>query len=417
MSAVRTLDRPAFAASATETAPSLPAVAAAAAVRAAVTAVSGLLLVVGLALLLWAVTPAGGTSATPVLRGGVGTFAAAHLLPVSIGGTVLTLPPMLLTLVFVGLLAAGAVRGRSTPDGPVQEGMAAVVAAAAYTGVVLGSAALFAPAGSIDLGDGWRVAVLALVATLIGTAVRGTAWRAAWLTRVPPWVQVGVRSGTAGAAVLVAGGAAALFVGVVTSFGTASALADLAAPSAGDGFGMALLGLAFIPNAVLAGTGYATGVGFQIGAGTYSPLGTHAVELPAVPLLAVVPPSSGLSLTGLALLVVPLLAALLVGWAVVRRLDTRLDRILACAVGGCTAGTAVAALAAVAGGGISGSAWAYLGVPALLFGAVVVVEVTVPAAALAAVVGWSKVPWNHPAPAAGAGGHERRGCGRRRVRR
>jgi len=368
-----------------------------AAVRAVVTAVSGLVLVVGLALLVWAVTPASGSSPVPVLRGGVAAFAAGNLLPVIIGEFVLTLPPLLLTVLFAGLLGAGAVRGRVAPQGLVEETVAALLAAVCYAAVVVLAVVLVGPPGAVRISDSWRVAALALAATIVGTLVRGHAWRMLWRDRVVGWLQVGVRCGAAGACALVTVGAAVLILALALSFGEATALAGVAAPTAGDGFGMALLGLAFLPNAVIAAAGFATGVGFGVGPGTYSPLVVNESELPAVPLLAAVPNSAGVPLPGLLFVLGPLAVGVLMGAAAARRLDTRLDRMLAAILGAVLAGGLMAGLAVVAAGGVQGSVWAHLGVPPGLFAAAVAVELALPALAVAGVAGWSKVPWRRAA--------------------
>ena len=66
---------------------------------------------------------------------------------------------------------------------------------------------------------------------------------------------------------MIAGGGIALSVGLIAHFGSAVSVAAIAAPSWMDGLGMAMLGLAFVPNAMIAGAGYVTAVGFEIGPG------------------------------------------------------------------------------------------------------------------------------------------------------
>jgi hypothetical protein len=150
---------------------------------------------------------------------------------------------------------------------------------------------------------------------------------------------------------------------------------------------------------VLVGVGYLTGVGFQIGAGSYSPLGNHGVDLPAVPLLAAVPPAGGIHPLGLLVFGVPVIAAVVVGLAVVRRVDTRSSRLLAAGVAGVVASGVLTAALAVAGGGIGGSALAHIGVPLGWFAVAVAAEVGLPAMAWAGVAGLTRVPWRVPGPA------------------
>jgi hypothetical protein len=378
-------------------------VAAAAAVRGAAVAVSGAILAAGLALVLWAVTPASGAEPEGALQGGVVAFAAANLMPVTIGGVVFTLPPLLLTLVVVGLLAATARRGRFLPAGRYQETVSVAVTAGSYGLVVAAITRGFGPPEAVPAGWVWIAGVLALVASAAGMLGRGSSWRRWWSASVDVRIRLGVRGGGIGLAVVIAGGGLALTVGLLAHFGSVVGVAAVAAPSWSDGLGMAMLGLAYLPNAVIAAAGYVTGVGFEIGPGTYSPLATSTVDLPAVPLLAAAPDQSGRSLVGLVFLAVPVIAGYLIARTAGRQLGFRLDRMVAAALGGLLTGVLLGIAAAVARGGVGDGRWSVIGTPPLLLGAIAAAEVGIVAAAMAAVIGGKAVPWR-PVAASGARG-------------
>jgi hypothetical protein len=373
-------------------------VAAAAAVRAVAVAASGLLLTAGLALVLWAVTPSSGADVGIALQSGVVAFAAANLMPVVIGGITLSLPPLLLTLTMAVLLAATARRGRFLPQGRYQEAVSILVTTVVYGIVVAAVARGLGPQGAVPAGWVWTAPALALVATATGMLRPGSAWHEWWIVVAPDWARVGVRGGGIGLGVLIAGGGIALSVGLVTQFGSAVGVAALAAPSWLDGLGLAMLGMAYVPNAVIAAAGYVTGVGFEMGAGTYSPFGTTTVDLPAVPLLAAAPDQAGRSWVGLVFLVVPVIAGYLIARPAIKHLVTRSDRVLASAVGAALTGGLLAGVAAIARGGIGDGRWSTFGAPPALLGAVVAVEVGAIAMAIAGLAGGRSVPWRLSSP-------------------
>jgi hypothetical protein len=349
---------------------SMAAVVAVTAVKTVLAAIAGLLLTCGLGLVLWAVTPSSGNGPLPLLRAGIAAFCAANGMTVNIGRSGLTLHPLMLTVVAIALLTTVSGRGRVVAVGPEQEGAAVLTAALAYALAVAGVGAGFA-GGTVSAVQGWRPGLLAFVIVGVTTLVRGDGWRILLLDRLPIWVPVSLRCGGAAMVALVGGGAITLVIGLVRTFGDSSTVQTLAAPGAAGGLGMALLGIAFLPNAVVAATGYATGVGFTIGSGTYTPFGSSPTELPAVSLLTAAPDGHAFARPTLLLLLFPLLAGVLIGRSVVRRLDTRNDRLIAAAGSALFTGVLSAAIAGVAGGGVTGGEWSTTGVPPALFGFVV----------------------------------------------
>jgi len=368
-------------------------VVAAAAVRGAVVAVAGVLLTAGLALMVWAVTPASGPDAAVALRGGVTAFALANLMPVSVGGVTLGLPPLLLTAVPVALLFITARRGRFLPLGRYQETVAVLTTAWVYGLVVAATTRGYSSPGAVPAGWVWTAFVLGLVATAAGMLRGDAAWSQWAIAALPGWARLGLRGGLVGIAALLGAGALVLSCGLILRFGTAVGIAAATAGSWLDGLGMTLLGLAYLPNAVVAAVGYLSGVGFEIGPGTYSPLATSTVDLPGVPLLAAAPQHNGRTLLSLACLVVPLLVGYLVARPGLLRLVTRADRVAAAALAAVVTGGGLAVAAVVAGGGVGDGRWSTIGVPAALLGPVVAVEVGAVAVLVAVSTGWRTVPW------------------------
>jgi len=368
-------------------------VVAAAAVRGAVVALAGVLLTAGLALMVWAVTPASGPDAAVALRGGVTAFALANLMPVSVGGVVLSLPPLLLTAVPVLMMVVTARRGRFLPVGRYQEALAVLTTAGVYGLVVAATTRGYSSSDAVPAGWVWTAFVLALVATGAGMLRGDSAWSRWAVAALPGWIRVAIRGGLVGSVALVGVGALVLSCGLILRFGTAVDIAAATAPSWLDGIGVTLLGLAYLPNAVVAAIGYLSGVGFEIGPGTYSPLATSTVDLPGVPLLAAAPQHDGRTALGLTCLAVPLLVGYLMSRPGNRRLVTRADRVAAATLGAVITGAVLALAALVAGGGVGDGRWATMGVNAALLGPVIALGVGVSAVMIAAVTGGRSVPW------------------------
>ena len=368
-------------------------VAAAAAVRGAAVALSGLIFTAGIALVVWAITPASGAEAGAAMRAGVAGFALANLMPISVAGTALTLPPLLLTGLIVAVLTSVARRGRFLPQGRAQEALAVLVSAGTYGLIVAATTRGFGPPEAIPAGSVWTATALALCAVAVGTVGRESAWRSWWRDLAPSWVHTGARGGAVGLGVLIAGGGLALVVALVGHFASAVSVSALAAPNWTDGLGLALLGIVYVPNAVVAGAGYLTGVGFVVGPGTYSPFSSSIVELPAVPLLTATPDHPGVSWVGIAFMLVPLLAGGLIGWRVVRTLTTRQERVYASTVASTVAAVGLGVSAWVASGGVGSGRWAMTGSPPLLTAGATFVEIGVVAVAVAALVQARSVPW------------------------
>ena len=363
---------------------SRPALAGGAALKAALAALAGFVLCLGIALVVWAVTPSSGDSPTTLVRAGLAAFCGAAGMTLRIGNTDLTLPPLMLTAVIIALLLAVIGRGRR-PERDVEDELTVVGAATASFAATVTVVGVLFSGHAVSGAQWWRPAFLAAVVFGVAMLVRGSACREWLFDRLPPWVPVSLRVGSAGIFALFGGGAVTLIVGLIRTFSDSSTIQTLAAPGAAGGFGMFLLGLAYLPNAAIAATGYSTGVGFTVGSGTYTPFGSTPVELPAVSLLTAVPDSHTVGRTALLVLLVPVVAGLVIGLGSIRRLAARSDRLFAVGAASLFAAVVAALVAEMASGGVQGGEWSSSGPPPVLFGAAVGVVLGAVGAAVASV--------------------------------
>ena len=140
-----------------------------------------------------------------------------------------------------------------------------------------------------------------------------------------------------------------LVVALVTGAHRIVAAYGVLAPTFGDGLGVTLLGLAYLPNAAVGALSWAVGAGFTVGAATVSPFDAKPGVPSSFPLLAALP-------TGVppmwapAVLALPVRLGMLVGLFVRRALPVPADRIRATVVAGLVAAAGATLLALLAGG-------------------------------------------------------------------
>ncbi|MFJ4819251.1 DUF6350 family protein [Streptomyces sp. NPDC088801] len=265
----------------------------------------------------------------------------------------LGLPPLLL-LALPGWLLHRAARdatdgGAGDEDDAFEEDTEAVVGpplvapGIAWTGVVLGYLAVAAPAALYAAGGvlrpswvwtGLCVPLFAVVAAGAGVwSAYGRPGRPLrrLLGLLPTGVRpllldpdgrpgVAARAAAAGAVVLLGGGALLVLVSMVCH-GAATQASLLRLTEGWSGrFAVLLLCAALVPNAAVWGAAYALGPGFALGAGhSVGPLASApAPFLPPFPLLAAVPEAGEGAPAHWAAGVVPLAAALVVGWTVAK---------------------------------------------------------------------------------------------------
>jgi hypothetical protein len=260
----------------------------------------------------------------------------------------------------------------------------AVPYAALCAGVAAGSAtSLLRPSvASAALGG----LLTALVGAGAGALRPDRLWRAGWL-RLGERTRRTLPAAVAAVSALLAGGALLVGASLLAHAGGAIDLAAATAPGAVGGAGLLLVGLAYVPNAVVWGASWLAGPGFAVGTGTG--VGPFAYELgavPALPLLAALPAGGVPAEVGVLALGVPIAAGALAGRVLHRRSDgaSRTRAALDVLATACWSGAAVAVLAGLAGGSAGGARLAELGPSVGRVGLAVALEVAV--GALAALV-------------------------------
>ena len=351
------------------------------ALRAALAMFVGFVGTAAAAMVLWAVTPGTDVGAEAAVRAAAATYVLAHFGHIGIDGASLSLTPLLLPLLFALLLALGPGRGRAVGSSPLAAGASVAAGAVTYALLVVIAAVTLAPPGVAVLGTAAGALLLAAVSLGLGILRRGESLRGVITARLPAWATAGMVAGTAAAISVVAGAGLVLAVALALEFTTATELASVLADGTGDAIGLALAGLGYLPNAVLATVGYVTGVGFEVGAGRYSPLGSVPADLPPFPLLAAVPDTPGLSVPGVFALLVPVAAGVVAGVSVLRRVARRRERSAAVGVAAATAGLIVGVLVLAGSGGVSGGRWPNIGAVGWQVGPVIAAVVLVTAAA------------------------------------
>ena len=277
---------------------------------------------------------------------------AAHQIPLVLSGQPFSVLPLLPTGVLFAVVALGAgwalhrLGGRFRYDGgPVLVGTAGAHAAVAVLGSALlpRAAEVAAQPWAAMVGAGLLAGAAALTGMLRSCGLPPE-WRAG-----PEWLRVGMRGGALALAGLVAVASVLLVVALVTGAHRIVAAYGALAPTFGDGLGVTLLGLAYLPNAAVGALSWAVGAGFTVGAATGSPFDANPGVPSSFPLLAALP-------TGVppmwapAVLALPVAVGLLVGLFVRRALPVPADRIRATVVAGLVATAGATLLALLAGG-------------------------------------------------------------------
>ncbi|MCY0917501.1 DUF6350 family protein [Streptomyces sp. H27-G5] len=293
--------------------------------------------------------------------------------------------PLLLVALPVLLMRRAARLGSASGDGSMDDEVLppSVVFSAVTCGylTVGAMATVYAAGGPMPadpLSAAWHVPLVAVLAAAGGVwDARGRPpvtlppWAPGWAVRgvrtaiARPRYALALRSGAAGALVLLGGGI--LLVGASLAWHGAEVQGSfLALTGVWSGrFAVLLLALTLIPNAMVWGAAYGLGPGFALGTGaTATPLGFGGPPaLPRFPLLAALPPEgSGTPLTWAAV-AVPVAAGLGVGWFAVRRARevSYGETALTAALGSVVCGLAMAGLAAAAAGPMGAAALASFG--------------------------------------------------------
>lgn len=317
---------------------------------------------------------------------------AAHQVPLVLDGVALTVLPLLPTVGLGVLVAAGAAWVVRRLGGRPRSDAAPVIAAitAAHGAVAVLVSALLPPSGTIAAAP-WAAMLCAGVVAGSAAAVgvlRRCGPPGVWL-RAPEWARTGLRATALATAVLAAGGALLLLVALLVSAAGVHDLLVEVAPESGAAFGLILLSVCYLPNAVVAAMSWAAGAGLQIGLATASPLGAEPAALPGVPLLAAMP-TAPTPTVALAVFLLPLLAGVAAGRRCARLAGGRGPRLLAVCVAALGVACAVGLLAVAAGGRLAGGPFDPVRVPAAVLAGLAVAWIALPAA-LVVLVRWPRM--------------------------
>ncbi|SDD16714.1 cell division protein PerM [Actinokineospora iranica] len=331
-------------------------------------------------------------STAGVLAAAMPGWLAAYQVPVGIGGRSLGALPMLPTVLVLLLVwrTAGSAADRLDVVGPREAGrvVAAVVGAHAVVGLGL---ALLCSGGAIDvdpLAGLYYPALLAGLAASVGVLPRSGA--AEWVAlRVDRLALRGLWAGLLAVVALLAVGAGVLTLALAASFGTIRDLFDV--DDTGSAVGMLLLSAGYLPNAIIAATGFAAGPGFGMGGLSIGPLGFTGGSVPALPLLGALPADH--ALWWLLLLALPAGVGALVGWVLRAVDDSPRSRLRAVAVASVVVALVFAVLGGSAGGPLGGGPFDPLDLRAAWLSVALAVWVGVPGG----IVAWLTGPREHEA--------------------
>jgi hypothetical protein len=286
-------------------------------------------------------------SGTGVLLAAGPGWLAAHQVRLDLGVHPLGVLPLLPTLGALALAArtasGAAVRLGCRSSREALPVFAAITGAHALFGLAIALGAQGSPVTANPLVAFAVPGLLAAAAAAVGV-IRCCGLPDVVAERLDPLALRGLRAGALGLAVLVACGAAVFTLATALSWRT---VADMYEPALGSSFGMFLLSVLYLPNAVTAVLSFVTGPGFSIGDLNVGMFGYRGGAVPGVPLLGGLPEHHAAWWP--ALLVLPAATGVLVGWSL-RKVDADpAQRIRAVAVAG-----AVVALGCVLLGTLSG---------------------------------------------------------------
>ncbi|MEV0646913.1 DUF6350 family protein [Phytomonospora sp. NPDC050363] len=295
-------------------------------------------------------------SASDAVRVAGATWLLGHGVPVGIGGSLIGLPPLVITALLAwrlkkaGANTARAIGARDTAA--VRSVLLAIVPP--YTGVAVIVAALVdSEFFSVPvLRSAGHAALFAVVFALWGALRESKVGVRRW-RRLPQWLRRGIRTGGIAALVLLAAGALAAGVSLAANGAAATEILDGYGTGA---LGVGLICLLYVPTFTIWATSFLLGPGFAVGTGTTVSLVDVVLgPVPAVPLLAALPtqpaPPAATVLLG-----VPLAVGVLLGVFLARRSsDLRLARLLLASIAAGLVCGALIAIAAYAGSGPLGT--------------------------------------------------------------
>ncbi|MEH1169115.1 DUF6350 family protein [Micromonospora sp. CPCC 205539] len=329
---------------------------------------------------------ADGATLTGALRTALAGWLLGHGVPLHTESGPFGLAPLALTVLVLWRLSRAGVHvsraiGARNARSPRRALLAAGAVGLAYA--LLGAlAAVLVGAGGPTVSPIRAAATFAVVGTLAALvgATRISAVTGLLVARMPAPLRDAVRTGLVAGLLLVSAGAGAAGLAVATGGGDAADMIGAYRTGVAGQAGITLVSMAYAPNAALWSTSYLLGPGFAVGTDTAVRTSEVSVgALPAVPLLAGLPrgPVDGL---GALLLAVPVLAGMIAGWLLARRVARQagperapqrwVELLAPAALAGPVAGVLVGVAAAASGGPLGAGRLAQVGPVAWQVGAV-----------------------------------------------
>lgn len=183
---------------------------------------------------------------------------------------------------------------------------------------------------------------------------------------MPNWARDLVAAASAGCAVALVGGIAALIAGLVAHGARLVELHDSLGAGGWGAVVLILLQLGWLPNLMIWWTSWTLGPGFAVGSATsVSPFGVHLGMVPSIPVLGALPANGAPSDWVRLWLLVPIVAGAVAGTVVVRRrrADPALPLLGLTTASGVLAGLVLGLLGVLSAGGIGQARMARMGAP------------------------------------------------------
>ncbi|MGU3432123.1 DUF6350 family protein [Actinomycetes bacterium M1A6_2h] len=287
-----------------------------------------------------------------------GSWLAAHHVPLGIGGADLGILPLLPTIVLMVSVARGcaaAVSATSTRRDVCWVSATAMgvplLFAAVMLAIIKDASSVIALTTPNALATfGW-VFVVHATAAAVGLVV-GTWPGVLQRVHLAPWAVAAFVPAARALATLVAGGAVLVVASLVMSWSTVGALLQT-----GDGvigsLGLTVVSILYLPNVVVAAAAVVSGSSAHVGPAMVSLFDTAGGPIPAVPVLAALPESPA-QVWWPAMLVVPALAAYLLGRGCASATLSATDALRAAVAASVVVGV-VAAVVGYAAGGAMGT--------------------------------------------------------------
>lgn len=278
-------------------------------------ALAGWILVVGLTVVGWLAADPG----TLLGAVGVGTqlWFLANGAGAELGSATLTLIPWAATALFAFMVSRFAgFAARQTRGRPLRRAAAVTAATAVSYAVAVAGTVLFLSGPDQALRGLGTAGLIAALAAGWGSC---RALRLDLSQSWPPWCRAVPRAVLGAQLAMVASGAAALVTGLVLHLDRVVSLTEGLGAGVLGGIALAVVQLAFVPNAVIWAGSYTLGAGFSLGQGSVvAPAATQLGLLPSVPLLGALPSTGPGSLTELWWMASGVLAGGVAAWVVMR---------------------------------------------------------------------------------------------------